>query len=271
MTKPARFCYRAMRFDADGAQGDGRTLQGYAAVFDEPTRIDSWEGAFDEAISPGAFRKTLKERTPVLQFDHGHDARTGSVPIGSIQDIREDEHGLFVSARMYANDVVEPIRQAIEGGSIDGMSFRFRVMDDAWRDKDGKTVKASELDELLWNPGERGPLLRTIREVELFELGPVVFPAYESTTVGVRSQLAQLSNRERELLLSELLSELRSTVTTPEPAGDDDATEDEVGEVDQDAEQEVDESENEGRSGQLAPLDEWLVEYRNRNKTEPAA
>ena len=34
--------------------GDGLTLTGYAAVFDTPTRIDSWEGCFDESIARGA-------------------------------------------------------------------------------------------------------------------------------------------------------------------------------------------------------------------------
>jgi len=37
------------------AAGDGLTLSGYAAVFNSPTRIDSWEGTFDESIARGAF------------------------------------------------------------------------------------------------------------------------------------------------------------------------------------------------------------------------
>lgn len=261
MTKPPRFCYRAVQFRSESVtQGDGRTLEGYAAVFGQPTRIDSWEGTFDEQIAPGAFKKTLRERMPVLQFDHGHDARTGSVPIGSIKEIREDDHGLFVSARLYDNAVVEPIRQAIEGGSIDGMSFRFRVMQDSWQDRDGKPVKPSELSDLLWNPGDRGPLLRTIREVELFELGPVVFPAYESTTVGVRSLLAQLTPVERESLLRELVAELRATVAGP--AGET-ATEEPATKTPEPS------TSGEKRRGPLPPLDEWLAEYRKR-KSEPA-
>ena len=264
MTKPSRFCYRAMRFEPESVRGDGRTLEGYAAVFGEPTRIESWEGTFDEQIAPGAFRKTLSERTPVLQFDHGHDPRTGTVPIGAIQEIREDDHGLFVSARLFDNEVVEPIRQAIEGGAIDGMSFRFRVLNETWQDRDGKPVKPSELDRLLRNPGARGPLLRTIREVELFELGPVVFPAYEATTVGVRSLLAHLSEREREALLRELIDELRAAGTAVDgavPAGEDAAEQSETPRP----------VEPESRSGPLPPLDEWLANYRRTTRaSEPA-
>jgi len=191
--KPSRFCYRAFEFRAETeTAGDGRTLEGYAAVFDTPTRIENWDGEFDEQIARGAFKRTLNARTPVLQFDHGQDARTGSVPIGAIEDIREDRHGLFVRATLFDNAVVEPIRQAIAGGAIDGMSFRFRVNDDQWTRRDG------DVD------------LRTIREVELFELGPVVFPAYEATTVGVRSLLAHLDGGDRAALIRELAAELRA-------------------------------------------------------------
>ena len=247
MTKatPARLCYRAVEFRATEDPTDGRTLEGYAAVFDTPTRIDSWEGTFDEQLARGAFKRTLNARKPVLQFDHGRDARTGSVPIGSLEEIREDDHGLFIRARLFDNDVVEPIRQAIEGGAIDGMSFRFKVVRDEWRDKDGKLVKADELLDLLWNPGERGPLQRSIREVELFEAGPVVFPAYEATSVGVRSLLADLDEPQREVLLRELVNELRPRLATPPP--------------------EPPPEEPETRGGKLPPLNEWLAEYRRKS------
>jgi HK97 family phage prohead protease len=203
---------RAVEFRAtDDDAGDGRTLEGYGAVFNSPTSIRGWEGDFLEEIAPGAFRKTLRERTPVLQFDHGRDQRTGSVPIGSIEELKEDTEGLFVRARLFDNPVVEPIRQAIEGKSITGMSFRFAVAEERWVDKDGKKVKDEELSELLWRPGDRGPLKRTILRVDpLYELGPVVFPAYDNTSVGVRSLLAQLTPDEHRQMLRELAEELRT-------------------------------------------------------------
>jgi len=39
--------------------GDGLTLEGYAAVFDSPTEINERGGTFIERIKPGAFKKTL--------------------------------------------------------------------------------------------------------------------------------------------------------------------------------------------------------------------
>lgn len=167
--------------------GDGRTLEGYAAVFDADTEINSWEGHFKERIVRGAFRKTLKERTPVLQFDHGHDSRFGNLPIGSFENIREDKHGLRVQARLFEH--AEPIREAIAAGAVSGMSFRFKVVRDTWADNKGNEIKdRNELVELLYGcDKKRGPLQRTIKEVKLMEAGPVVFPAYPQTTVGVRS------------------------------------------------------------------------------------
>lgn len=189
MKAPKNNVCRAARFELAEEHDDGFTLEGYAAVFDTPTRIDSWEGQFDEQLARGAFSKTISERKPVLQFDHGRDVATGSVPIGAIEVLREDERGLFVRARLHDNSRVEPIRQAIASGAIDGMSFRFRVLREDW-DESGDVPK------------------RVIREVELYEVGPVVFPAYEATTVGVRSLLATLDDDERADLVVRLAEEL---------------------------------------------------------------
>lgn len=203
MSQINRLCTRSVEFEskpaAEGEQADGRTLEGYGAVFDTPTRINNWEGDFEERISPGAFSKTLSERKPIMQYDHGRDARTGSVPIGAIQELREDPKGLYVCARLFDNPIVEPIRQAIEGGAISGMSFKFNVKRDEWRDGKGALLRPEELGRLLHSAGDRGPLQRNIKEVQLFEVGPVATPAYSGTSVGVRS----LTEEEREALVEE--------------------------------------------------------------------
>jgi HK97 family phage prohead protease len=195
--KPPRMCYRAFDFRAEGS-GDGHTLEGYAAVFNQVARVpaSSFEPEFDELIERGAFNRTLRARKPVLQFDHGLDPRTGSVPIGAFEAIQPEEHGLYVRAKLFDNPVVDPIRQAIAGGAISGMSFKMRVNDDSW------TRRGNDVD------------LRAVREVELWELGPVVFPVYEQTSVGVRSMLAFLDKRDRDALVRALADELGIRVPT---------------------------------------------------------
>lgn len=175
---------------ADDEDGDGLTLEGYAAVFGQATRIDSWEGTFDETMRRGAFRKTLRERTPLMQYDHGRHPLVGSIPIGRYDSLAEDEQGLRVVGRLTDNWLMQPVRDAISDGGVTGMSIRFEVVRDEWRDVNGKLVKADELLDILWmgEDHERGPLQRTIIEARLLEAGPVAWPAYVGTSVGVRAR-----------------------------------------------------------------------------------
>jgi HK97 family phage prohead protease len=183
-----------------GAGGDGLTLDGMAAVFDQPTLIDSWEGTFYEQIRRGAFRKTIRENTPVMQFDHGRHPLIGSIPIGTITSLQETDGGLAVSGRLTDNWLIQPVRDAIAEKSVNGMSFRFSVVREEWRDAAGKLVKTEELEQLLWLPSDRGPLTRTLIEVRCAELGPVVFPAYAGTDVGVRARdLAETITEDEEM------------------------------------------------------------------------
>lgn len=173
---------------------DGLTLDGYGAVFNSPTRIDSWEGRFDELIAPGAFKKSLRERTPRMQFDHGMHPLIGSIPIGRFDTVEEDAKGLHVVGRLTDNWLIQPVRDAISDGGIDGMSFRFSVVKEEWRDNDGKVIKdEEELWERLWkgrfDDSQDDLLTRTLKEVRVTEVGPVVWPAYEDTEVGVRTKL----------------------------------------------------------------------------------
>lgn len=189
---------------------DGLTLEGYAAVFNESTMIDSWEGKFSEQIAPGAFKRTIDRkgtRGIRLQFDHGHHPLIGSIPIGSIEELREDTRGLFVRARMHDNWMTQPVRDSIREGSVNGMSFRFRVVRE---DVDSSSE----------------PEVRTVKEVELFELGPVVWPAYEQTSVGVRaSEIArELADPEQRVAVARALLVGTSDDedrTSGEPAADD--------------------------------------------------
>jgi len=189
---------RKVEFRAsDGA--DGQTLEGYAAVFNEWTDIRDSLGTYRERIAPGAFKRSIGQRVPVLQFDHGAHPLIGSLPRGSITTLREDRNGLFVRARLSDNWLVEPFRDAIRDGGVNGMSFRFRVIDDDW----GK--------------GTDGKEERTVNEVELLELGPVVFPAYPQTSVAVRSLVDRLDDVTR----AELAHALGTSDAASELATDD--------------------------------------------------
>jgi HK97 family phage prohead protease len=183
---------RSVSFETRDAStpGDGLTLDGYAAVFNSPTRINSWEGTFDETIAPGAFKKSMRERTPVLQVNHG---RSEDLPIGAIESLTEDAKGLHVTARIFDVPDTALLREGIKAQAIHGMSFRFEVVKDEWRDAAGNLVPTDHVSNRLYASDPTDPttiLQRTLREVKLYELGPVTYPAYGDTSVSLRSREA---------------------------------------------------------------------------------
>ncbi|MFT4225314.1 HK97 family phage prohead protease [Micropruina sp.] len=194
---------------ANADDDDGLTLDGYAAVFNRRTIIDSWEGRFWEQIAPGAMKKSFRENPPKVQFDHGHHPLIGSIPIGSpltgfpreeVDATLAPEGGAHVVARLHDNWLVQPVRDAISSEAINGMSFRFGVVTEVWHDSDGKQIRdEEELYQLLrrsWleDIPDDELLLRTLKEVRVPELGPVVWPAYAETSVGVRARTIDLGH-----------------------------------------------------------------------------
>jgi HK97 family phage prohead protease len=170
-------CVRSVPFELTSGGGDGLTLEGYAAVFNRTARITDRAGEFDEQIAPGAFAESLTRRKPVLMFEHGKHPLIGSMPLGRIDDIHEDEQGLYISARLSDNWLIQPVRDAVRDGAVNGMSFRFHSPSD---------------EDQRWEKRAGQPDLRTLLRLDPPELGPVVFPAYKPTTAAIRSLLDEL-------------------------------------------------------------------------------
>lgn len=230
----------AVRAAADGDQGDGLTLDGFAAVFNRITIIDSWEGKFKEQIAVGSMRKSFREAPPVIQFEHGRHPLIGSLPIAELTRAAEEsdpdlapDGGAHVVGRLTDNWLIQPVRDAIANGSVNGMSFRFTVVREKWTDADGKTIRdEDQLRELLrrtWyeDVPDEELLTRTLQEVRVPELGPVVFPAYADTTVGVRSMLERLDQMKPSELnaLAERVNDLTGRPGARSAGGGDPDTE----------------------------------------------
>lgn len=205
-----------LRAEGDDTTGNGSLLHGHFAIFDTWTEIHSWfEGDFLERLAPGAFKKTIKENRDAVrvQFDHGYDWYVGDAPLGPIEELREDDEGVYYEVPLldtdYNRDRILPLlagrlMSGEDRGSLLGASFRFRVVKDEWDAEPGKSDH---------NPD--GLPERTIREVRLFEFGPVVFPAYEGATAKVRSLTDHFLERARTQ---------RSRTTPADPPADPTAT-----------------------------------------------
>src|SRR5512139_2240827 len=119
---------RSYEFDLRSVGRGGRRLVGTVAVFNRRTRIPDRNGDFEEEVHPGFADRSLRDNGfPVMQFDHGKDPRVGTVPIGRYDIFGATRTGYEVEGDLFDNAVVEPVRQAIEGRAIRGMSFRFQV------------------------------------------------------------------------------------------------------------------------------------------------
>lgn len=191
----------AAQFELRGDEQDGRTMVGYPIVFNRWTEINGWEGQFLERVHPGAVSKTLRENRDQVKvlFNHGMDPSIGEKPLGRATVMEADDTGVYVEVPLARTSYNEDIAELLRSGVLDGMSFRFSVVKEDWND----TPERSNL-----NPD--GLPERTIRELRLYELGPVTFPAYSATSVGVRSRQAY-----------ELIQDRLQTVDEPEAVLDD--------------------------------------------------
>lgn len=145
------------------ADDDKRTLIGYAAVFNSDTTIGDF---FIERIAPGAFDKAIVGDVRAL-VDHDTGRVIGRTKAGTLR-LAVDERGLKAEIDVPDTADGRDLWTLVERGDISGMSFGFRVTKQEW--------------------DETGDLpVRTIMEVELYEVSAVAFPAYDDTSIGVRA------------------------------------------------------------------------------------
>lgn len=162
------------RNDADGPS----VVAGYGAVFhnaDDPgTEYWLWDDVV-ERILPGAFDRALQESDDVRSF-FNHDANLilGRASAGTL-DLSVDGTGLRYVVEPPDTAAARHVLESVARGDTTGSSFMFVPTATAWReeDRDGDTV-----------------YIREIESVRLFEVGPVVFPAYESANSEARSSIA---------------------------------------------------------------------------------
>ena len=152
------------------------TLYGYFTRFDTWTEIDSWyEGNFLERFVAGSFKKTFREQTPKVLFQHGMDGQCGDKPLGAPEVLREEADGPYYEVPLLDTSYVRDLVPGLEE-DLYGASFRFSVMREEWVEDPGVSEH---------NP--KGLPERTIKEARCAEFGPVTFPAYPTATAAVRS------------------------------------------------------------------------------------
>ena len=154
------------------------TISGYAVRFGEIAVIG---GAFRERINRQAFDRTLRDRPDVVALI-GHDwgRVLGRTKSGTLR-LRTDRIGLYFNLDA---DPTTPSGQEALGtvgrGDVQGCSFGFAVRAEEWLD-DGEDLP-----------------LRTITDVDLYEVSLTALPAYDTTSAVLgRSQDNAAAARRR--------------------------------------------------------------------------
>lgn len=162
---------------ATETRAEGRKLVGYAAVYDQETRIAD----FHEVIRRGAFSTSLadgKDKLALVDHDSGKVlARTKS---GTLR-LQEDDRGLRFEIDLPETSLGRDILALAARGDLGGASFAFTVPDggEEWR-------------------GDK----RELRSVTLHEVSVVQsFPAYSGTSVSARARQHRTDADRRIALL----------------------------------------------------------------------
>ena len=171
------------------SEESGPTIACYFAVFNTPTQL--WPGCIEQ-IAPGAFASSLSGDVRAL-IDHETRLVLGRTVAGTLT-LREDETGLFGEVKINQQDSdAMNLYARVQRGDVTQCSFGFDIIaEDYVLSDDGQTC--------AW----------TIREVILYEVSIVTFPAYEATSAVARAEGGD--NHLKQLRLERRKQELKERI-----------------------------------------------------------
>ena len=161
----------------DGENGEKRpTIVGYGAVFNSESRN---LGGFVETVHPKAFDDILSANPDVLGlYNHDKNKLLARSSNGSLK-LSVDGYGLRYEMSLPATRDAEDVATMVRERLVTGSSFAFAVR------KGGGDV---------WSTDEKGMKRREIRSIGLLEdVGPVVRPAYDSSSVVVSRRAIEMA------------------------------------------------------------------------------
>ena len=172
------------RFIYEGAEvrtkkGAKPGIEGYAAIFDKRS-VNL--GGFAEIVRPGAFSRFLKNAPDVRGlYNHNPDNLLGRTSNQTMR-MSEDSKGLAYDIDLADTSCARDVYNLVDRGDVSGCSFSFTIPDrqNGQRWEDSKDEQGNYM------------LLRELRDVDVYDVGPVTFPAYPDTNVDARSIVSSL-------------------------------------------------------------------------------
>ena len=178
-----RFVPAAMTTRSDET---GPVIACHFAVFNTPTEL--WPGCIEQ-IAPGAFASSMGLDVRAL-INHETRLVLGRTTAGTLS-LQEDATGLYGEIRINEHDSdAMNLYARVQRGDVNQCSFGFDIIaEDYVASPDGQTC--------TW----------TVRDLVLYEVSVVTFPAYEATSAVARNaddasslKTARLERRKKELL-----------------------------------------------------------------------
>lgn len=162
-------------FEARSDENGKMFIEGYFAVFNSNYEI--YPGC-TESVAPGAFSNTLGGDIKAL-CDHDTRLVLGRNKAGTLE-LREDSHGLWGRIEINPNDSdAVNLHARVDRRDVDQCSFGFEIV------KEDSEIR------------DDGSVHFTIREVRLYEVSVVTFPAYSETSVSARKRdVAEIQKRK---------------------------------------------------------------------------
>ena len=158
-----------IRTTADGS----KQVSGYAIVFNSAS-VDL--GGFTEICAPAMLTRTLRENPDVIALrDHKQELLIGRTTAGTLS-LRVDTKGLAFTVTLPKTAIGDDTAENVRLRNLTGVSFGFNTVEDSWA------------------ADAQGNVVRTLLDVDLFEISITSFPAYEATSVNTRSCPVLLRN-----------------------------------------------------------------------------
>jgi uncharacterized protein len=162
-----RYVCEDVRLDFENKQP---RIIGYAAVFGQRTKL--WDGFYEE-VAPGAFRNAIPRDDVRALINHDPNLLLGRTKAGTLT-LSEDDHGLRYEINPPDTSYSKDLQVSLKRKDINQSSFGFNIVEyDERRDK------------------ETGDRTVTLKEVRLFDVSPVTFPAYPGTEAHVRMAVGE--------------------------------------------------------------------------------
>jgi uncharacterized protein len=120
--------------------------------------------------------RALREAQDVrCLYNHSSNNLLGRTSAGTLQ-LSSEADGLHFTVQLPETRLGKDIHTLVKRGDLSGCSFAFDCKGDSWADVMVNGQKAR---------------LRTLTDLNLYDVGPVTYPAYEQTSVQARGKRKQ--------------------------------------------------------------------------------